>query len=167
MSVDSGIVIEGLEELKRKLGPGLFGPPARNMLRKAGSWGRNKTAEKAPKDLYSLATSFTLDVDPSPFPGWADVSSNARNARPMEYGTGLLSDAPDSKHTRHHPPGRALEGWALRHGFDNGYQVAAGIYKRGGLSPRRFLRDAWRELSARMDGYLREMIREVERIWQQ
>jgi len=60
----------------------------------------------------------------------------------QELGTGLLTDPPRK---RHWPPGAALQGWAIRHGFKSGYVVAAIIGRRGGLRPRHFIRDSVRE----------------------
>ncbi|MCP4567980.1 MAG: hypothetical protein GY841_10410 [FCB group bacterium] len=162
---DVRLELTGWEELAKKAGPELFREPMRAMLRKAGSWALNTTRSKTPKDLYTLATSFTLQVDRSPMPGWAAVYSNAGHARPIEYGTGLLSDAPDSKKRRYFPPGPALQGWAERHGFEDGWDVARAIYRRGGTRKHSMLRDAFAELGGRMNKYMAEMAREVQKLW--
>lgn len=67
------------------------------------------------------------------------LGTNKEYARPVEYGTGVFSEAPDSKRTRYFPPPSALGGWAKRHGV-SAYAVAWAIFKRGGTPPRRMFR---------------------------
>lgn len=67
------------------------------------------------------------------------VGTNQAYAKPIEYGTGIFSEAPDSKKSRYFPPSSALEGWAKRHGL-NAFLVARAIFRRGGTKPHRMFR---------------------------
>ena len=109
--------------------------------------------------------SLTSERDQSTFPHWARVGSNLDTARWGEYGTGLLSEDPESKHTRHWPPAAALEPWARAHGFGpgGGFLVARVIGRRGGLAPRRFLRDAAEASEKRIPSWLAMAAKEIER----
>lgn len=162
---DAGIEWVGEDKLKLKLTQKLFAEPTRRFLRKGVGFGKQRVRTRSPKDTFRLGGSFEDKVDGSSFPMWGSVSSNAPSARPMEWGTGLLSEASDSKHQRHFPPGPALDGWAQRHGFENGWAVARAIAKRGGLRPRRMLRDAWEDLRGRLPGFVKQMAQDVERMW--
>lgn len=113
-------------------------------------------------DSGQTRASITNETDESAFPKYARVGSNLNKARWGEYGTGLLSEDPDSKHERYFPPPAALEDWALRHGFMSGGEVAFLIWKKGGTEPRRFLRDAAKESAGKIDGYLGIMAKEIE-----
>ena len=79
----------------------------------------------------------------------------------MEFGTGLLSEDPKSRRQRHWPPAAALDLWAKRHGFASGAIVARIIGRRGGLKPRRFLRDAFESNRQRIADELSRIPRDV------
>lgn len=94
----------------------------------------------------------------------SQVSTNVRHAKPMEYGTGLLSEAPGASRQRHRPSPRALADWSRRHGL-NPFAVAAAIAKRGGLRPRRMFRGAAERIAPKIPAFIAEMAREIEREW--
>src|SRR5262245_44630512 len=108
--------------------------------------------------------SLTSDRDspaPPAIPAWAKVGSNSPTIRFGEYGTGLLSEDPQSKKQRYFPPPSALEPWAIAHGT-TGRAVAFAIWKRGGIKPRRFLRDAAREGEKHIPLWLNGLAKEIE-----
>lgn len=105
--------------------------------------------------------SLTSERDQAAFPQWAKVGSNLQTARWGEYGTGLLSEDPQSSHRRHWPPAAALEPWAKAHGT-TGFAVARAIGLRGGLAPRRFLRNAAEASEKRIPGWLATAAKEIE-----
>jgi hypothetical protein len=164
MSLDYG---DDFDELKRRLQhpETWLGKPLRRFHQKATPKLQGMARENAPADRGQLEQSIATKISANPVPLWSKVGTNAKDARPQEYGTGLLSEAPDSLGKRHLPPPDALETWARRHGFESGYQVAMIIYKRGGLRPTRFLRDAFDEGDRYVERYLREAGREIERLW--
>jgi len=108
--------------------------------------------------------SLTSERDQSTFPHWARVGSNLQTARWGEFGTGLLSEDPEASRKRHWPPAAALEPWARAHGFGpgGGFLVARAIGRRGGLAPRRFLRDAADASEKRIPGWLAQAGRDIE-----
>ena len=61
------------------------------------------------------------------------IGTDVEYAPHMEYGT---------THTRMPPPS-ALDVWARRHGFPNGFVVARAILRKGGLRARRFMQKAF------------------------
>lgn len=105
--------------------------------------------------------SMTSERDSAGFPVWARVGSNSKTVRWGEFGTGLLSEDPESSKKRHWPPASALEPWATAHGLD-AFLVARAIGRRGGLKPRRFLRNAVDASEARIPGWLAQAARQME-----
>jgi hypothetical protein len=166
MSLDYG---DDFDELKRRLQhpETWLGKPLRRFHQKATLKLQGMARENAPADRGQLGQTIATKISSDPVPLWSQVGTNAKHARPQEYGTGLLSEAPDSLHKRHFPPPDALETWARRHGMESGWQVAFAIYKRGGLRPTRFLRNAFDEGARYVKRYLREAGREIERLWGQ
>lgn len=126
-------------------------------------------------DTGETRKSITSERDRDIFPVFARVGSNLDKARWGEYGTGLLSEDPDSSRKRHWPPADALEPWAKKKkipkydksgaviGVLSGADVAAIIGIRGGLAPRQFLRDAVEETDSMIEGWLKEMATEIEK----
>jgi hypothetical protein len=164
MSLDYG---DDFDELKRRLQhpEKWLGKPLRRFHQKATLKLQGIARENAPADRGQLKQSLTYRVSNEPIPLSSQVGTNKTYAKAQEYGTGLLSEAPDSLGKRHFPPPDALETWARRHGFESGYQVAMIIYKRGGLRPTRFLRNAFNDGARYVERYLREAGREIERLW--
>lgn len=167
MSGDVRLV--GEQELARKLRAGLAAPAAARFLLDAWRFDVERGAKgniaRGPGGWLWKGTtrrSLTSERDPAAFPRYARVGSNQDAARWGEYGTGLLSEDPQSAHRRYFPPPRALDAWAADHGFTNGYAVAAAISRRGGTAPRRFLRTAAEAAQGKIDGWLDEAARLVE-----
>jgi hypothetical protein len=107
----------------------------------------------------------TSERDTATFPVWARVGwmqgSALLKARWGEYGTGTLSEDPLSSHKRHWPPTSALEKWATKRGL-NAFLVARAIGRRGGIAPRRFLRDAVATTEPKIGGWLATMAKAIE-----
>ncbi len=112
-------------------------------------------------DTGGTRQSITSERDDAALPVWARVGSNKDTARWGEYGTGLLSEDPESAHRRYFPPPAALQRWATKHGMDP-FLVARAIYRKGGTEPRRFLRDAAKSTDGDVPRYLGLMAREIE-----
>lgn len=128
------------------------GGAKKNIKRGVGGWLWHGTTRR----------SLTSERDRSFFPLWARAGSNLKTARIGEFGTGLLSEDPDSSKRRHWPPAAALEPWAQVHGT-TGAEVARAIGIRGGIKPRRFLRTAVKDTERRIPGFLAIAAREMER----
>ncbi len=161
---DAEITINGLDKLLSKLNGmerQVIDPEIRTFLTTATGIIAREAQQRAPKDTGGLANDFTTSV--SGYTG--HILNYNRAARPMEYGTGLLSEAPDSKHSRHFPPPAALDDWAQRHGFPNGFIVARAIYRRGGLAPRKFLRGAVESKRQRVTAEFRKMANRMIAWW--
>lgn len=120
---------------------------------------RNEAVTLAPVDTGRLRSSIAYELAPQGQDLIARIGTNVQYAKSVEFGTGLLSEAPDSKGGRHWPPPDALNGWALRHGFSvesGGSTVALGqivaeiIGKRGGLRPKPYLRPAFNKVKPKV-----------------
>lgn len=174
---DYGIEFEapGIRGMIERVGPSLFGAGMRVLLTSAARYWRDDLRREAPRDQGELIASFAFNVQAGVMPTEAHVGSNSPHARPQNYGTGLLSTAPDSSHRRHFPPPQALQGWALRHGFSDGPgrsvwstaggKVSRAIGRRGGLRPNEFMkrsRDATRRQIPRLTA---QAVREIEAAW--
>lgn len=166
--MSDGLTIHGIPELLRKLDkPEWSSVP---MGRFFDSW-RYATQRKAVAnmtrgiggwvDTGHTRRSLTSERDMSFMPSWARVGSNVDTARWGEYGTGLLSEDPDSAKRRYFPPPKALAKWSAKHGL-NPYLVARSIYRKGGTEPRRFLRDAERATEHEIPGFVSRLANEIE-----
>jgi hypothetical protein len=157
------VEIHGLPELLRKLDADkLAGKPAQNFLNR---WRLSTEADAkrgAPVWRGLTRQSITSEIDDGGFPRAARVGSNQLSARWAEYGTGLLSEDPESSHRRYFPPAAALEAWALDHGFMSGGEVAFLIWRAGGTKPTRYLRTAAEESKGKIPGWLTQMGAEIE-----
>lgn len=184
------IKVYGVPELVSKLSNPVWAHrPARNLFERWGSAVEFDAKKNAPRDRRELQRSYTHETDPLPMPTWGKAGTNAKHAKPVEYGTGLLSDAPDSKHRRYFPPPMALDAWAIRHGFhtsrtstdarksvgltasDAGPTTAPGsygviisriIWRRGGTKPQRTLRNAADKAEKRIPEWVGMMASEIE-----
>jgi len=140
------LTIENLDKALAALDPKMLDAPLRELLTKAALRIEADAKANAPADSGQLRRTITHQVDQSEPPLEAVVGTNLSYAPYMEYGTGLLAEGdPAFKQGSgpHYPPGNALNVWAERHGFESGGQVATAIGRRGGLEPRRFLRNAF------------------------
>lgn len=173
-----GSILSGAEQLQRDLDSGrLFGPAVRTILERYTRFVVRKTQQRAGESRYQGHTrrSYTSEVDSAEFPQWGKAGSNLPTAEFMEHGTGLLSDSPRSSGTRHWPPAAALEEWAAKKqipkrneageviGILDGADVAKIIGTRGGLAPRRWLRDSAEEADGRVPGWLQQAASEIEK----
>ena len=154
--------IKGLREVLRKCDPQILAQPLKNFFQRAAITIQNRARQNAPVDTGRLRSSIATQVDAARPPSWAKAGTNVEYARPMEFGTGSWSEDPESSHTPHWPPGAALDTWARRHGFGSGFQVAAAIGKRGGLKPRRYLRNAMRDSLHDIQGFLERLGKEIQ-----
>jgi hypothetical protein len=127
------IEIRGLPELLRKLDADkLAGKPAANLLNR---WRLSTEADAkrgAPVWKGLTRQSITSEIDDGTFPRSARVGSNVDQARWAEYGTGLLSEDPESAHQRYFPPAEPLEAWAVAHGFLSGGRRRASCRRSSG-----------------------------------
>lgn len=163
--MSSGIVLEGLQEFLQKSNPQLLAQPLRQFLQRSVITVQGKARENAPVDTGRLRSSIATEIDSSTPPHWGQIGTNVSYAKPMEYGTGRLSDAPDSQGGVHWPPGDALQTWASRHGFKSGYQVARIIGKRGGLKPRKYLRKALSDSLSAIQGFVNQLGDDLKAAW--
>ena len=157
--------IQGLASMLRKLGPKLVADQMRVFLTKSAIVVQNRARQKTPVDRGRLRNSITTEVDGAQVPLWAKIGTNVPSAKPVEFGTGLLSEAPDSKKRRYFPPPAALDLWARRHGLPSGFVVAMAIFKRGGTKPVRMLINALRDSQSDISGYLKDAGRAIGRKW--
>jgi hypothetical protein len=162
----TGAHLEGDDELIHKLRyPGWAAAPMRSFFdrwRFATERGTKANIKRGPGGwLWKADTrrSFTSETDPAKFPHWARVGS--MTARWGDFGTGILSEDPESAKTRYFPPIEAVQQWADDHD-KIAYFVALGIYERGGIAPRRFLREAAKASSGRIDGWVAQAADEME-----
>lgn len=137
----------------------------------------SKAKEGAPVDTGLLRSRITYERDRSPFPTWVKVGTMGAQvpnyAAWMEYGTGLLNDHPSWPKKRvKMPPVAALTPWASRKGRsryarpganaeDVAGDVAWAIWKRGGLRPRRYIRNPFEEYKSKYERWIKETIERV------
>jgi hypothetical protein len=131
--------VRGLEEMMRQLSPDKAQAAMRKGMESAMRDAANQTKLQTPVDTGLLRADIQSEAREEGGDILGVLGTNKQYAKPVEYGTGLLSDAPDSKKSRYFPPPSALEGWAKRHGL-NAYQVAHSIYMKGGTEPKRMFR---------------------------
>jgi hypothetical protein len=141
------VEIPELAELVKRIGDPQVNAALARRMQDAVNILEKAVKANAPVDGGQTRASFHTQVRDLGTDVIGSVGTNLKQAWFMEYGTGLLSDAPNATHKRHWPPGAALEVWASRHGFGKGggYIVARIIGLRGGLAPRRFMRNALRD----------------------
>lgn len=111
-------------------------------------------------DTGDTRRSLTSERDQSGFPVWAKVGSNKDTARIGEYGAGKLSDDPNPRPWRA-PSAAELGPWAQRKGL-NPFAVSRSMARRGGIAPRRFLRDAADTTEKHIPAFVKTMAREIE-----
>lgn len=159
------VSLEGEEEFYRKLSPSLVGPPLRHAFKKWGIRTMSDAREGTPVNDGRLRSSVVEEVDDSGIiPEFARVGTNARTGPFIEGGTGTQSDLPGGSRKKHWPPPQALDDWARKHGvIGGGRSVAFFIGRRGGLKPRRFLRNAFEQNESSVPRLLAEAAREIER----
>lgn len=164
VSVSARVV--GLDKLVRSTKPEILRRPMRRFFDRAGIAVRNAAVRRTPVDVGRLRSSMTYRVDDSDLPLWVQIGSNVEYTKPVEFGTGLLSDAPDSKRRRYFPPPAALDVWAKRHGAPNGFVVARAIFFRGGTRPRRMLRDGLTASLGTIQNFVSQAAAEIGNEWE-
>jgi len=142
----ASITIEGLDLVMARLRADLIAQRhLRAGLEAVGLLLVSEARKRAPVDRGPLRASIAHKVDPSAVPLFVEIGHLTDSAAPyapyMEFGTGLVHDHPSWPRRVPMVPPRALEGWARRHGA-NPFAVARAIPRRGGLTPRRYLRGA-------------------------
>lgn len=157
--------IEGLDELIAATDPKILSQPLRRFFDRSGETVKNEIKPLTPVDRGRLRSSMAHVVDPSNPPMWARIGTNVEYAKPVEFGTGILSDAPDSKRSRYFPPPAALDVWAKRHGLLSGFVAALAIFRRGGTKPKRMMRDGFDKSIQRINSHLADAAREIEQEW--
>jgi len=171
--VPLAIEVDGLDRVLEKLQPSLVAEPLRGFLSRAAITVQTRARAAAPVDTGHLRNAIMYQVDEAAMPGFAmvgflDAGAGSPlwfKARAMEFGTGSQGDGDVSHAGSHWPPGEALDVWARRHGMASGWAVAAGIGRRGGLRPRRFLRSAIEQSLADIRGMLEQMRAEIAARW--
>jgi hypothetical protein len=167
------IKVVGLEKVISKLSPSMLNGHLGRFFTRASIIVQNHARENAMErahDTGQLVNSILTEVDKTNPPLYAKIGH--LNAQPgstlwykatgMEYGTGLLAEGPNAKGKRHWPPAAALDVWAKRHGFRNGAIVARIIGLRGGLRPRRYLRDALKDSLSAIQSELARIGNEIK-----
>lgn len=151
------IKIEGLEELKDKLGSHkLIMGPLKTFLNKAGHTVEGRVKNYTPVDTGRLRASITTQVEPLR----ATVGTNVKYSSFVEFGT-----------RPHFPPLSAMQPWARRHGFPTGkagaFLVALAI-ARHGTRPRYMFKYALEDFDVKnkIDQYLQEMYGEIKKFWE-
>lgn len=176
---DDGAVevnMEGLSEAIEKLDPTLYAEPLRQFFTKAAILLQGAARQNAMErwhDTGHTANSIVYAVDEASPPQWAHIGLlNADEGSPLwykaragEYGTGAQGDPAVSHEAKHWPPGDALDVWAGRHGFANGAAVARAIGMRGGIEPRRYLRDAMDASVAAINEMIGSLIQWIADQW--
>jgi phage gpG-like protein len=159
------VKIEGLDRLVQKCDGKIIHGPLKRFWQRCAIKVQGRAREKAPVDRGLLRSSIATQIDDGNPPLWAKVGTNVFYAPYQEFGTGLLAEGEGKKGGRHWPPGQALDLWASRHGFKSGRQVARIIGMRGGLRPKRYLRDALKESVEDIRGFLRTLGEEIGKAW--
>ena len=163
MKID--VDVEGLDAALAKVGPELYAKPLRDFFKKCGIYVSDRAKELAPVDTGRLRASLTYEVDEGEPPQQVAIGTNVEYAPYMEFGTGMVSDGPDGARGRHWPPAAALDVWAARHGFSSGAHVARIIGMRGGLEPKRYLRNAFEQAREAINGFLVDMKADIANRW--
>lgn len=167
------VAIAHLNEHLKRLSPELVSQPMRNFFNRATIEIQGHARQGAPVDNGLLRARILTEVDRNEPPTFGKVgflsaregSDLYMQARAMEFGTGKQGDPEVSHKGTHMPPGAALDLWAKRHGFESGWQVARIIARRGGLRPRRFLRNAAEQSRAAIQGFVNRIGDEIFAAW--
>ena len=142
--------IQGLDAILKRMDAIKLGQMARRRLNEALLIAERDAKMKAPADTGRLRSSITHEIRETGADLRGVIGTVVPYGRWMEFGSGRFYEGPGSSKGRHWPPASALEVWAQRHGIASGYLVARAIGLRGGLKPRRFLRNAIMENRAKI-----------------
>lgn len=165
--------IHNLDRVLDKLDSKTLNKPLESFFKRAAIATQSEARERAPVDTGHLRNMIGYKLDDGLPPLWAKVGVDAPDgsplwskARAMEYGTGRLGDPEVSHKPGHFPPGPALDTWARRHGFGSGWQVAKIIARRGGLRPRRYLREGLRAARGAISRALDKLGADIKQAWE-
>ena len=123
--------------------------PATDFIRDWSSAMYQEIIDTAPTFRGDLKSSFYINIESSYIPKFGQVYSDDPKARWLEYGTGELSEDPQSSQAAYFPPPSRLRDWSSAHGMDP-YVVALGIFRRGGTRPTHFLSNATDAVNSRI-----------------
>ena len=132
----------------------------------------NEARLRAPVDTGLLRASLSRkssgniwEMDRDKPPMRLAVGTKVHYAPAMEFGTGDFAEAPQLTRGWQFPTGRDLNVWARRHGFSSGKHVSNIIKARGGLTPRRFMRDGLKnarsQIASHVDTLAKEIVEEL------
>ena len=144
---------EGLEEVVRKLDGVILQGPLKKFFERIGRSAQARIQELTPVDTGRLRGSINTTVDTASVPLWAKVSTAVLYANYVELGT-----------RPHFPPPGALDTWARRHGFENGFVVARIIAMKG-TKARYMFRDGLEKAKASFDGFIRTAESDIKGAW--
>lgn len=166
----AGVEVIGLKRLIKRMSADRLIKPMRRFLERSSISIESAAKENAPVDTGRLRASITHEIiEEGALPRYAKIgvlkspfsTPHGKKAFAMEYGTGLLAEGAGASGKPHYPPAGALGRWAGRHGFASGAQVSRIIGKRGGLRPRRYMRDALKAKRAEIGKFAQVMAKEI------
>lgn len=135
-------VMKGLDRMSQRLTTQDFiGKPTGAFLRDWKEDLKREAVQRAPEWQHNLKDTILNAQDTRRFPLWARVFTDSPQGRWTEYGTGLLSEDPDSAHQRYFPSVEGVRSWAEDKGWDP-FQLALHIYNMGGTAPLHWFSDA-------------------------
>lgn len=163
------VTIKGLDKVLSKLDASLIDVPLQKFFNRATLTVANKTKQNTPVDRGLLRVRILTEVNSREAKvGWLEAQPGSDlfyQARAMEYGTGSQGDPDVSHKAGHFPPPAALDLWAARHGFASGFIVARAIARRGGLKPRRMLREGLKESMSAIQGFIKQLEEDIKTQW--
>lgn len=161
MSIEINASVEGLEKVIQKLSDPQVAKHASKRMDRALLHIEAGAKMHAPNFMGGVASSITHEVNLLGGDVQGVVGSPLKVAAYQEFGTGLLSDAPNAPRRRHWPPADALDVWARRVAGKTGREIAFFIGRRGGLKPKRFLRNSFDENFERVKSELASILDDV------
>lgn len=158
-------VVKGLREMQKRLKERDFiAVPAGPFLRDWREDFKREAMDRAPEWKGDIIRGIRSAQDTARFPLWARVFNDVPESRWAEYGTGILSEDPDSAKQRYFPSIDGVREWAEDHGY-SAYQVAEGIYRRGGTPPTHYFSLAAEAANASMGIRLGRFGQGIEDQW--
>lgn len=146
----TGVEIERLPYLQKRLRTlDFIARPARTFLRDWAEEVQKEIGKRVPVFTGETKDSFVIEIGPGAFPKTASVYSDDPRARWLQFGTGELSEDPQSAHQAYFPPVEGVRDWADSKGLDP-FTVAVGIFRRGGTPPTHFASDAAEAVNDRL-----------------
>ena len=154
--------VDGLDKLGKRFDTADFVTPgARQFLRDWSDGVKTKAQRNVAVFRGDTKDSIEAKVDGATFPTWAETSVTSPTGRWREFGTGLLSEDPRSARRAYFPPPERLRDWSVSKGLDP-YQVAQGIFTKGGTPPTHFFSDAIDDTGKDMSGMIQRFGGKIE-----